>query len=81
MDVEEYMAEVGRRARAASREVAASSTAARNSALLAARDALAGARAELAAANAEDMERGAANGLEGPLIRKVPGSIIPPLSA
>ena len=71
MEVEQYMAELGRRARAASREVAASSTAARNRALLAARDALDGARAGLAAANAEDMERGAANGLQGPLMDRL----------
>jgi glutamate-5-semialdehyde dehydrogenase len=71
MDVEQYMVELGRKARAASREVAASATAARNNALLAARDALDGARAELARANAEDLERGAANGLEGPLMDRL----------
>jgi glutamate-5-semialdehyde dehydrogenase len=71
MEVEQYMAELGRQARAASREVAASSTAARNRALLAARDALDGARAGLAAANAEDMDRGAANGLQGPLMDRL----------
>jgi glutamate-5-semialdehyde dehydrogenase len=71
MDVEQYMVELGRKARAASREVAASATAARNNALLAAREALDGARAELARANAEDLERGAANGLEGPLMDRL----------
>ncbi len=71
MDVEQYMIELGREARAASREVAASSTAARNKALLASRDILDGARNELAAANAEDLERGAANGLEGPLMDRL----------
>ncbi|TDG12521.1 glutamate-5-semialdehyde dehydrogenase [Seongchinamella unica] len=71
MDVEQYMEELGRRARAASREVAASSTRARNDALLAARDALDGARAELAAANTADLERGAANGLDAPLMDRL----------
>ena len=71
MDVEQYMVELGRKARAASREVAASATAARNNALLAARDALDGARAELARANADDLERGAGNGLEGPLMDRL----------
>ncbi len=71
MDVEQYMIELGRKARVASREVAASATAARNGALLAARDALDGARDALARANAEDLERGAANGLEGPLMDRL----------
>ncbi len=71
MDVEQYMVELGRAARAASREVAASSTAARNKALLATRDALDGARAALAAANAGDLERGRANGLDAPLLDRL----------
>jgi glutamate-5-semialdehyde dehydrogenase len=78
MDVEQYMREVGRAARAAAREVAASSTAVRNGALLAARDALDAAREELARANASDLERGLANGLDGPLMDRLeltPGRI------
>ncbi|MEP5569493.1 MAG: glutamate-5-semialdehyde dehydrogenase [Halioglobus sp.] len=71
MEVEQYMVELGRKARAASREVAASATSARNDALLAARDALDSAREELAAANATDMERGAANGLDAPLMDRL----------
>jgi glutamate-5-semialdehyde dehydrogenase len=71
MDVEQYMAELGRAARTASRQVAASATATRNSALLAARDALDGARGKLAQANAEDMERGADNGLDAPLMDRL----------
>ena len=55
MEVEQYIVELGRKARAASREVAASATSARNAALLAARDALDSARAELAAANTTDL--------------------------
>ena len=78
MDVEQYMTELGRSARAASRRVAASSTAARNKALLATRDALDGARSRLAAANAEDLERGAVAGLAAPLMDRLeltPGRI------
>ena len=71
MDVDQYMAGLGRTARAASRKVAASSTATRNQALLATRDALDGARALLAEANAEDLARGAAGGLSAPLMDRL----------
>ena len=71
MDVEQYMAELGRAARAASRRVAASTTAVRNNALLAAHDALDGARDKLAAANAEDMGRGAQSGLAAALMDRL----------
>ncbi len=71
MNIEEYMAGLGRAARAASRAVAASSTAARNRALLATRDALDGSRDELAAANARDLERGRANDLAAPLLDRL----------
>jgi glutamate-5-semialdehyde dehydrogenase len=71
MDVEQYMAEMGLAARAASRQVAASPTAVRNRALLATRDALDGAREALARANAEDLERGRANGLDAPLLDRL----------
>jgi glutamate-5-semialdehyde dehydrogenase len=71
MDVNQYMADLGRAARAASRRVAASSTATRNKALLATRDALDGARARLAEANAEDLARGAAGGLAAPLMDRL----------
>ena len=73
MDVEQYMAGLGRAARAASREVAASPTSVRNGALLAALDALDGARAQLADANSRDLESGRANGLDPcPLIKDEP---------
>ncbi len=78
MDVDQYMAALGRGARAASRVVAASSTAARNGALLATRDALDAAREELIAANAIDLERGRADGLDAPLLDRLeltPGRI------
>ncbi len=71
MNIEEYMAGLGRAARAASRAVAASSTAARNRALLATRDALDGSRDALAAANARDLERGRANDLAAPLLDRL----------
>ena len=71
MDVEQYMMQLGRAARTASRQVAASSTAARNEALLATRDALDGDRAALAEANAEDMSRGRSRGLEAPLLDRL----------
>jgi glutamate-5-semialdehyde dehydrogenase len=71
MDVEQYMDNLGRAARDASRAVAAASTAARNTALLAARDALDGARAALAEANAEDLQRGKENGLDAPLMDRL----------
>ncbi|KAA1188531.1 glutamate-5-semialdehyde dehydrogenase [Pseudohalioglobus sediminis] len=71
MDLDQYMTDVGRAARAASRHVAASATNARNTALLAARDALDAARPALAAANAADMERGAANGLDPALMDRL----------
>jgi glutamate-5-semialdehyde dehydrogenase len=71
MDVDQYMTDLGRAARAASRGVAASSTATRNRALLATRDALDGARARLAEANAEDLARGADNGLAAPLMDRL----------
>ena len=71
MDVDQYMAEMGVAARAASRVVAASPTAVRNNALLAAHDALDGARAGLAEANALDLEQGLANGLEASLMDRL----------
>ncbi|MFT4613268.1 MAG: glutamate-5-semialdehyde dehydrogenase [Bacteroidia bacterium] len=71
MDIEQYMAEMGQAARAASRVVAASPTAVRNRALLAIRDALDGARSALAQANARDLEQGRANDLEAPLMDRL----------
>ena len=71
MDIPHYMQELGRAARAASRQVAASSTAARNAALLAAREALDGARETLARANQEDLERGREAGLDAALLDRL----------
>ena len=71
MNVEQYMADVGVAARQASRVVAASTTEARNQALLASRDVLDGARARLLEANKEDLDKGAANGLDAPLMDRL----------
>ena len=71
MDIEQYMAELGSRAREASRLVAAAPTATRNAALLAARDALDGARDALAEANARDMDRGRENALDAALLDRL----------
>lgn len=71
MNVDQYMAELGVAARAASRIVAMSPTAIRNAALLAIRDALDGARVRLAEANEKDLERGRANALDAPLMDRL----------
>src|SRR5260221_8817488 len=56
LDIKSYMLEVGRRARAASREVARADTAAKNRALLAAAKAIRRDAKELVDANAEDVK-------------------------
>ncbi len=71
MSVEQYMQDLGRAARAASRLVAASSTAQRNAALLATCAALDESRVELAAANAEDLARGRERGLDAALLDRL----------
>jgi len=71
MNVEQYMQDLGRAARAASRQVAASSTAQRNAALLATCAALDASRAALAAANAEDLARGRERGLDAALLDRL----------
>lgn len=71
MDVKDYMAQVGRQARAASRAVAAADTGKKNQALLATADALDLARPALADANAIDMQNGRANGLDAALLDRL----------
>lgn len=62
--------DLGRRAQAASRDLAAASTAQKNDALLAAADLLESRTAEILAANARDLEAARAGGMEaGPLDR------------
>ncbi len=67
----DYMAELGRNARAASRKLAAASTGVKNRALLAMAEALDGARAELATENQKDLDAGQANGLEPALLDRL----------
>jgi glutamate-5-semialdehyde dehydrogenase len=71
MDVRQYMAEVGRKARAASRVMAAADTNTKNSALLAIRVALDVSRQQLIEANRKDLERGRANGLDAALLDRL----------
>jgi glutamate-5-semialdehyde dehydrogenase len=71
MNIEEYIRQVGRAAREASREIAKASTAAKNSALLAMAGAIRERRDELLAANAEDVAEARANGLEASLIDRL----------
>ncbi|MEQ9395655.1 glutamate-5-semialdehyde dehydrogenase [Haliea sp.] len=71
MSVEQYMQELGRAARAASRQVAAAPTAQRNAALLATCAALDESREALAAANAEDLARGRERGLDAALLDRL----------
>jgi len=71
MDVRQYMAEVGRKARAASRVMAAADTNTKNSALLAIRVALDASRQQLIEANQKDLARGRANGLDAALLDRL----------
>ncbi len=71
MDVAAYMAELGRQARAAARDVARSTTAVRNQALLATASALDEARQELALANQKDLDKGRENGLDEAMLDRL----------
>lgn len=71
MDVNEYMQELGRAAREASRAMAKASTQEKNQALLAISAAIVSKRAELKAANAEDMANGQKNGLDAALLDRL----------
>jgi len=70
-DVAAYMAELGQRARAASRALAAADTNAKNSALNAIADDLETSRATLIAENQKDLEAGAAKGLDAALLDRL----------
>jgi glutamate-5-semialdehyde dehydrogenase len=77
-DVSAYMAEVGRRARAAARLLARAQTAAKDLALLAIVEEIDRRRSEIAAANAEDLSAGAARGLDAAMLDRLeltPGRI------
>jgi glutamate-5-semialdehyde dehydrogenase len=70
-DVGDYMSDVGRRARAASRSMARASTRAKNAALNAIASDLDASRERLALANAADLEAGAAKGLDAALLDRL----------
>ncbi|NJD33314.1 MAG: glutamate-5-semialdehyde dehydrogenase, partial [Betaproteobacteria bacterium] len=71
MDVRDYMQQVGRNARAASRATARASTAAKDTALLAMAAAIRQRRNELLAANAADVAEARANGLDAAMIDRL----------
>ncbi|WP_461517018.1 glutamate-5-semialdehyde dehydrogenase [Porticoccus sp.] len=71
MDIKSYMAELGQRARAAARLIAAADSTAKNAALLAIASALDSRRDELLAANAIDLENGRRNGLDAALLDRL----------
>ena len=71
MDLQHYMVETGRRARQASRAMAAAETGVKNTALLATAAAIEADRAELLAANRKDMDAGIASGLDAALLDRL----------
>jgi len=71
MDVRNYMLDIGRAARQASRVMAAASTAAKNAALEAAALAMDAEREAILAANAEDMRGGRERGLDAALLDRL----------
>ena len=77
-DVAAYMADLGSRARAASRALARAETRAKDNALLAIATAIDASREVIAAANAEDLAAGAAKGLDAAMLDRLaltPGRI------
>ncbi|NQV68901.1 MAG: glutamate-5-semialdehyde dehydrogenase [Pseudohongiella sp.] len=71
MDIETYMLDLGRQARAASHEIARATTAQKNGALLAIADAIDAAREVLLAANLEDLQAAKAKNLQPALIDRL----------
>jgi glutamate-5-semialdehyde dehydrogenase len=71
MDIDAYMTDLGRRARAASRAMARASTAAKNAALEAIARAVEREAAALKAANARDVERARANGQDAAFVDRL----------
>jgi glutamate-5-semialdehyde dehydrogenase len=71
MNVEQYMREVGQRARAASSLIAKAETSVKNAALLAIADALLVAKEGILAANVMDMDAGHKRGLESALLDRL----------
>lgn len=70
-DIENYMLELGRRARDASRQIARASTAQKNAALLAIAAAIDTSRTELMQANELDMQAGRDKGLDAALLDRL----------
>ncbi|MCQ6261173.1 glutamate-5-semialdehyde dehydrogenase [Alcanivorax sp. MM125-6] len=71
MDIQQYMADVGRQARAASRAMARATTGEKNAALSAIAGALRAHRSAILDANQRDLERGRDNGLEPALLDRL----------
>lgn len=71
LNVKDYMAEVGRKARAAARVIAAAPTALKNNALLAIADELDKSRITLVAENQKDLNAGKANGLDAAMLDRL----------
>ena len=71
LQIAAYMAEVGRKAREASRALARAETGAKNQALLAMADAIEAAGAELKAENQKDLEAGKQRGLDAALLDRL----------
>src|SRR5690625_5433537 len=71
MNMESYMQQLGKAARAASRVMAAAETGVKNNALLAMATALDEAREELMQANARDLEQGRKQGLDAALLDRL----------
>lgn len=71
LNVKEYMAGVGRKARAASRIIAAAPTAVKNAALLAIASELDKSRITLVAENQKDLAAGKANGLDAAMLDRL----------
>ncbi len=70
-DIQKYMHDVGRRARAASRQLGTAATAVKNVALLAMAESVEAQAAALLAANRQDMEAGAQAGLDEALLDRL----------
>ena len=71
INVPQYMQDVGRRARDASRTMASAESGAKNTALLAIADAITASRSRLLIANQQDMEAGRQSGLDAALLDRL----------
>ncbi|MEZ5494147.1 MAG: glutamate-5-semialdehyde dehydrogenase [Pseudomonadales bacterium] len=71
VDIQQYMNDVGSRARAAARLVARATTSEKNAALLAIAEVLQSRREQVLQANAEDVAAGRANGLDAALLDRL----------